>query len=625
MPFQARQHGTMNKNIALGSGKVSMSVHTRQRGYKQGKYLLTMSLHCIGEALRVRLEIENLSSRSVKPKFVLDEKKSYFGINRSKIQKHEILKEKTDAVESFSGKKTVIKEIAIPRELSPSILNCSIIKLEYRLKVYLEITCGTDLVVKLPIVIIPELSEEDPSGRPNQPAWMSQPMGPPPPYEEYTICQENAFKRIDLLSQGFASTVGCCPVMTVKHFSVEYDRVKDQGTYSPGDILSGKVTVVTTKEIKVQSFLVRAKGKAKVTWYEQEGQNSVVRSNKKKYFYFEHIILQDKNKGDGSEIMGAGINVFPFSFVIPSRDMPSSYKGKSGEITYSLRAHLTQSIWLVHKTKTEFPFLTSSEFPFASKSEMIIIGLKVTMNVTSEKMGLKQGEAMGVFVEVLNESGHSVTPKFYLCEKLTFVAHSKKKVETKVILFGIGDAVPAESSHTVTKVLIIPPHLPATFFNCSMINLEYRIKITLGVPLLRDAEIKLPLVILQELSTEVWPLAPPTAVARTSAMTTMWACRRLPVFLGHGCHGNSPRGLPQISGMGVQLTNPLPAGERLREREKAGERSEGEGRGGCVCLCVIWFLHRRERSDMRSSRCPYSMGESACLLRAARSMPLAPW
>uniref|UniRef100_A0A3P9N8T0 Arrestin domain-containing protein 3-like n=1 Tax=Poecilia reticulata TaxID=8081 RepID=A0A3P9N8T0_POERE len=144
--------------------------------------MLTMSLHCTGEALRVRLEIENLSSRSVKPKFVLDEKKIYFGINRSKIQKHEILKEKADAVESFSGKTTVIKEITIPQELSPSILNCSIIKIEYRLKVSF-----TYLVVKLPIVIIPELSGENPSGRPNQPAWMSQPTVPPPPYEEYAM------------------------------------------------------------------------------------------------------------------------------------------------------------------------------------------------------------------------------------------------------------------------------------------------------------------------------------------------------------------------------------------------------------------------------------------------------
>lgn len=59
------------------------------------------------------------------------------------------------------------------------------------------------------------------------------------------------------------------------------------------------------------------------------------------------------------------------------RDMPSSYQGKWGRITYSLRARLTQSLWVVHKTKTEFPFVTKSEFPFASKSEMMIIGLKV--------------------------------------------------------------------------------------------------------------------------------------------------------------------------------------------------------------------------------------------------------
>lgn len=87
--------------------------------------------------------------------------------------------------------------------------------------------------------------------------------------------------------------------MTVKHLSLEYDKVNERGTFSPGDILSGKVTVVTSKETKVQCFLVKAKGKAKVTWYDQQGQTTVVHTDKKKYFYFEHIILQDKNKGDG--------------------------------------------------------------------------------------------------------------------------------------------------------------------------------------------------------------------------------------------------------------------------------------------------------------------------------------
>lgn len=87
------------------------------------------------------------------------------------------------------------------------------------------------------------------------------------------------------------------------------------------------------------------------------------------------------------------------------------------------------------------------------------------------------GEAVGVSVEVLNDSAHAVIPKFYLCEKQTFVAESKRKVHTNDILFGTGEPVPAETSQTTTKVLCIPPQLPPTFFNCCMMKLEYRLKV----------------------------------------------------------------------------------------------------------------------------------------------------
>lgn len=87
--------------------------------------------------------------------------------------------------------------------------------------------------------------------------------------------------------------------MTVKHLSLEYNKLNEQGTFTSGDTLCGRVIVVTSKETKVQRFLVKAKGKAKVAWTVQDGQTTVVHRDKKKYFYFEHIILQDKNKGDG--------------------------------------------------------------------------------------------------------------------------------------------------------------------------------------------------------------------------------------------------------------------------------------------------------------------------------------
>lgn len=84
---------------------------------------------------------------------------------------------------------------------------------------------------------------------------------------------------------------------------------------------------------------------------------------------------------------------------------------------------------------------------------------------------------MGVSVEVLNESARTVTPSFYLCEKQTFAAQSKRIVHTDDMLFGSGDSVPAQTSWTITKVLSIPPQLPPTFFNCCMMKLEYRLKV----------------------------------------------------------------------------------------------------------------------------------------------------
>uniref|UniRef100_A0A672FK31 Arrestin-like N-terminal domain-containing protein n=1 Tax=Salarias fasciatus TaxID=181472 RepID=A0A672FK31_SALFA len=127
--------------------------------------------------------------------------------------------------------------------------------------------------------------------------------------------------------------------MTVKHLSIEYDKVNDRGTVSPGDVLSGKVTVVTSKETKVQCFVVKAKGKAKVTWYEEEGQSTAVYCNERKYFHLEHIILQDKQKGDGGFIV----------------------------------------------------YIKLQEQQCATRISFYGSG-KITMKVTSEKMGLKQGK-----------------------------------------------------------------------------------------------------------------------------------------------------------------------------------------------------------------------------------------
>lgn len=110
-------------------------------------------LHFTGEDLQVIVEIRNCSTRSVTPKFKLQEKKSFFAQGRRRVFTNDILKEKTTAVAS-SDKETVTKVITIPRELPPSILNCSIIKLEYRLKVNSAMLCSKDILLFMHLIAI---------------------------------------------------------------------------------------------------------------------------------------------------------------------------------------------------------------------------------------------------------------------------------------------------------------------------------------------------------------------------------------------------------------------------------------------------------------------------------------
>lgn len=159
---------------------------------------------------------------------------------------------------------------------------------------------------------------------------------------------------------------------------------------------------------------------------------------------------------------------------------------------------------MVNKVKKEFTFISKSELP------LIIPGLKepqygtnisflpsgiVTMKVTSERMGFKQGEAFEVQVEVQNNTTRTVTPTIYLCEKQTFLAQTKGNVYTHEIKLGEGVPVTASSTNSVSRVLSIPRHLHPTIFNCPLIKLEYKLKVILDAPMAKNQEILLPFVL----------------------------------------------------------------------------------------------------------------------------------
>lgn len=84
--------------------------------------------------MKVNMEINNQSNRAVKPKFLLYEKRSFFAQGRRRVHTNNILKDKMKPI-APSCREVGTQVITIPPELPSSNLNCSIIKVEYRLKV----------------------------------------------------------------------------------------------------------------------------------------------------------------------------------------------------------------------------------------------------------------------------------------------------------------------------------------------------------------------------------------------------------------------------------------------------------------------------------------------------------
>lgn len=94
----------------------------------------TPTLCVAGEGMKVVASIQNNSSRDIKPKYCLYRKYSYFAKGKRRVETKDILKEVGEIVPP-SASQTVTRIITIPPTTGVSILNCSILKAEHRLRV----------------------------------------------------------------------------------------------------------------------------------------------------------------------------------------------------------------------------------------------------------------------------------------------------------------------------------------------------------------------------------------------------------------------------------------------------------------------------------------------------------
>ncbi|XP_064901013.1 arrestin domain-containing protein 3-like isoform X11 [Columba livia] len=137
------QAGTKEKTLCCWlctSGPISLSAKIERKGYTPG------------ESIQIFAEIENCSSRMVVPKATIYQTQAFYAKGKMKQVKQVVA---NLCGESLSAGKTETwngKQLKIP-PVSPSILDCSIIRVEYSLTVYVDIPGAMDLFLNLPLVV----------------------------------------------------------------------------------------------------------------------------------------------------------------------------------------------------------------------------------------------------------------------------------------------------------------------------------------------------------------------------------------------------------------------------------------------------------------------------------------
>ncbi|XP_029917009.1 arrestin domain-containing protein 3-like [Myripristis murdjan] len=300
-----------------------------------------------------------------------------------------------------------------------------------------------------------------------------------------------------------------------KNFSINFNRVNEAGTFSSGDPINGQISFELTKETKINSITLTFLGKAHVHWSTSSGSGKR-RSRRHftatvEFFKLSSTILQERTAiGDGTERLQPGMHVYPFSCQIPRGDFPSSFKGPSGEITYTLTVGIRRPWRLTKDFLTEVNFVSRIDInqpgllaPLAGTNSMTACCLwcaqgPITMTARLDKKAFVPGETVKISCEVSNASSRTITPKIHLRQKQMFYTHNKanRRMLEKQLASETRQPIAPHTSDVFTEIMLtIPPAVSPTISNCAIIEVSYMIIVKLCPKGLPSLEVHCPIVL----------------------------------------------------------------------------------------------------------------------------------
>ncbi|XP_029295566.1 arrestin domain-containing protein 3-like [Cottoperca gobio] len=282
---------------------------------------------------------------------------------------------------------------------------------------------------------------------------------------------------------------------TVKNFKINFNVARS--TFSSGDLIAGHITFDLTKKTKITSITMALTGKANVRWSTGGGKNrhKKVYSAKLEFVNFKSVIVQENRITGEAATFQPGTHVYPFTCQFPHGNFPSTFHGVHGHITYSLTVGVHRAWHMAKDFVTELNFVNrintdqpELHAPLSGSNNMTLCCLwcasdPITMTVSLEKKAFIPGETVKIICEFSNASSWTVTPKVTLQQKQVYYTLSKasRRMLFKNVVSVTGQPVCAHTHDVHTSILLtIPPSTTLTVSNCSIIDVDYIIEVSLS-------------------------------------------------------------------------------------------------------------------------------------------------
>ncbi|KAK5931745.1 hypothetical protein CgunFtcFv8_003516 [Champsocephalus gunnari] len=276
----------------------------------------------------------------------------------------------------------------------------------------------------------------------------------------------------------------------LQEFNITFDKNKD--VYSPGESISGTVSIKVGQLLQCKAIKVNCNGFCGIT----SKENDTAWTLEEQYFN-STISVADKGT------LKQGEHTFPFKFLIPE-SAPTSFEGNYGRIIYRVRAFInTPRFAKDYNTEKAFYLLCllnlnevpdiwepSSSAVTQQFTYLLVKTGTVVLKAQTDLKGYTQGQIIQVLAQIHNQSGKSTgNMAASLMQRVTYET-KRPTHDVRTIAEVEGGVVKAGKESEWKEQIIVPPLPQSSLIGCDLIKMDYYVKVCLKSP---DVMLMLPI------------------------------------------------------------------------------------------------------------------------------------